>query len=98
MRYNTNKKENYEEQRRMKTTARNFNVNTLSAPKLKKRNESKIYINARNIQKDNNMTMSKTKNNFGQKNNMNIISNRARAIRSMNLRQKLVINAKNKNK
>ena len=98
LRYNTNKKENYENERRMKTTARNFNVNTLSAPKLKKRNESKIYINARNIQKDNNMTMSKTKNNFGQKNNMNVISNRARAIKPMNLRQKLVINAKNKNK
>ena len=98
MRYNTNKKENYDNEKQMKATARNFNVNTLSAPKLKKRNESKIYINARNIQKDNNMTMSKTKNNFGQKNNMNVISNRARAIKPMNLRQKLVINAKNKNK
>jgi hypothetical protein len=98
MRYNTNKKENYDNEKQMKATARNFNVNTLSAPKLKKRNESNIYINARNIQKDNNMTMSKIKNNFGQKNNMNVISNRARAIKPMNLRQKLVINAKNKNK
>ena len=82
----------------MKTTARNFNVNTLSAPKLKKRTESKIYIKARNIQKANNMTMSKSKNNYGGNNNMNIISNRVRAIRPMNLREKLIINAKNKTK
>ena len=97
-RYATNKKENNDDEKRMKTTARNFNVNTLSAPKLKKRTESKIYINARNIQKANNMTMSKSKNNYGGNNNMNIISNRVRAIRPMNLREKLIINAKNKTK
>ena len=97
-RYATNKKEKNDDERRMKTTAKNFNVNTLSAPKLKKRTESKIYINARNIQKANNMTMSKSKNNYGGNNNMNIISNRVRAIRPMNLREKLIINAKNKTK
>ena len=95
MRYVNNRNEKNEE-RRMKTTARNFNINTLSAPKLKNRTNSKIYINAKNIRKENDMTTSKIKNNFRERNNLHSISNRVNNIKPMNLKEKLIINAKNK--
>ena len=97
MRYINNKKEKeIEEERNMKTTSRNFNVNTLSAPKLKYKTASKIYINAKNVQRGNNMTTSKIKNNYGERNNLRSITNRVKTIKPMNLKEKLIINAKNK--
>ena len=75
---------------------RNFNVNTISAKKINNRNISKIYINAKNTKKIVNMSTSKIQNNNYERKNVNSISTRIKDIRPMNLRDKLVINAKNK--
>ena len=85
-----------EEESRMKTTARNFNINTLSAPKLKNRTASKIYISAKNVNKYNNMTNVKIQNNNVERNNIHSISNRIKYIRPLNLKERITINAKNK--
>ena len=85
-----------EEENRNKYNRRSYNINTLSAPKLKNRTASKIYINAQNIQNINNMTTSKFKTNYKVRNSVQTNSNRVTNIRPMNLRQKLIINAKNK--
>ena len=92
-RYSNEKKE---EENRNKYNRRSYNINTLSAPKLKNRTASKIYINAKNIQDMNNMTTSKFKTNYNVRNSVQTNSNRVTNIRPMNLRQKLIINAKNK--
>ena len=92
-RYSNEKKE---EENSNKYNRRSYNINTLSAPKLKNRTASKIYINAKNIQDMNNMTTSKFKTNYNVRNSVQTNSNRVTNIRPMNLRQKLIINAKNK--
>ena len=89
MRYTENKKE---ETKISTKTQRNFNVNTLSAPKLKNRTESRIFINARN-KNIANMTTSKIK--LGERNNNNTSTNRIKFIKPMNLREKLNLKAKN---
>ena len=97
IRYGNNNKK--EEDNRMKMTARNFNINTLSAPKLQNKTASKIYIHAKTKENLNNTTASKIRNNnFRERNNKYAISLRARNIRPMNLREKITINAKNKMK
>ena len=93
MRYINNKKE---EENRMKNTVRNFNVNTISAKKIKNRSSSKIFINAKNTKKIINMSTSKMQNNNYERKNLNSISTRVKDIRPMNLRDRLIINAKNK--
>ena len=90
---NNNKKE---EENRMKNTVRNFNVNTISAKKIKNRSSSKIFINAKNTKKIINMSTSKMQNNNYERKNLNSISTRVKEIRPMNLRDRLIINAKNK--
>ena len=93
-RYSNEKKE---EENRNKNNRRTFNVNTLSAPKLKNRTASKIYINAKNTPNVNNMTTSKFKNNYRERDNAKTSTHRViKMIRPMNLREKLIINAKNK--
>ena len=92
-RYINNQKE---EENRIKNRVRNFNVNTISAKKINNRNISKIYINAKNTKKIVNMSTSKIQNNNYERKNVNSISTRIKDIRPMNLRDKLVINAKNK--
>ena len=97
IRYGNNNKK--EEDNRMKMTARNFNINTLSAPKLQLKTASKIYIHAKTKENLNNTTASKIRNNnFRERNNKYAISLRARNIKPMNLREKITINAKNKMK
>ena len=86
---------NKEEDNRRKTTYRNFNINTMSAPKIKIKT-SRMSINAKNIENKINMTTSKIKTNYIERNNSKSIYNRLKNIRPMNLRDKLIINAKNK--
>ena len=93
LRYRNNVKE---EEKKMKNTVRNFNVNTISAQKLKNRSSSKIYINAKNTKNIINMTANKIKNNDYERKNLNSVSTRIKIIKPMNLRDKLIINARNK--
>ena len=93
LRYKENTKE---EDNRRKTNYRNFNINTMSVPKIKNMTTRKIYIKAKNIENKNNMTTSKIKTNYLERNNSKPIYNRLKNIRPMNLRDKLIINAKNK--
>ena len=93
LRYRNNVKE---EEKKMKNTVRNFNVNTISAQKLKNRSSSKIYINSKNTKNIINMTANKIKNNDYERKNLNSVSTRIKIIKPMNLRDKLIINARNK--
>ena len=93
LRYKENNKEDVYQ--KTKISERNVNLNTLSAPKLKNRTSSKIYINARN-KNDINITTSKAKLKLGERNNIISVTQRAKNIKPMNLREKLNLNVKNK--